>query len=106
LRSIREVSVVNSHASVSNTITVQWTNGTVTATLYKVVLAPGEKLDHIEGLGWVTYATDGSFKQQTGRMLFKALAADDTGGQNVLTAQPWFPTAGGGHGRGCNKLLL
>lgn len=28
-------------------------------------------------------------------ILFKALAADDTGGQNVNTAQPWFPTAGG-----------
>lgn len=27
--------------------------------------------------------------------LFKALAADDTGGSNVNTAQPWFPTAGG-----------
>jgi hypothetical protein len=27
--------------------------------------------------------------------LFKILAADDTGGQNVNTAQPWFPTAGG-----------
>lgn len=28
------------------------------------------------------------------RMLFKALSADDTGGTNVNTAQPWFPTAG------------
>lgn len=27
--------------------------------------------------------------------LFKLLSADDTGGQNVNTAQPWFPTAGG-----------
>ena len=27
--------------------------------------------------------------------LFKALAADDAGGQNVATAQPWFPAAGG-----------
>lgn len=26
--------------------------------------------------------------------LFKYLAADDTGGQNINTAQPWFPTAG------------
>lgn len=26
--------------------------------------------------------------------LFKALVADDTGGGNVNTAQPWFPTAG------------
>lgn len=28
------------------------------------------------------------------KALFKALAADDTGGANVNTAQPWFPTAG------------
>lgn len=27
-------------------------------------------------------------------ILFKCLAADDTGGQNVNTAQPWFPTNG------------
>lgn len=26
--------------------------------------------------------------------LFKALSADDAGGQDVATAQPWFPTAG------------
>lgn len=26
--------------------------------------------------------------------LYKSLAADDTGGQNVNTAQPWFPTSG------------
>lgn len=26
---------------------------------------------------------------------WKALTADDTGGQNVNTAQPWFPTTGG-----------
>lgn len=27
--------------------------------------------------------------------LFRVLSADDTGGANVNTAQPWFPTAGG-----------
>src|SRR4051812_33903833 len=60
LRSIREVSITNTHASVSNLITVQWTNGTVTGVLWKGVLAPGEKVDHIENIGWVPYATDGS----------------------------------------------
>lgn len=29
-----------------------------------------------------------------GAKLFKELTADDTGGQNVNTAQPWFPTGG------------
>jgi hypothetical protein len=95
LRSIREVSIYNAHASVSNTITVQLFDGTNPYIQEKVVLAPGEKLDHIEGMGWMPINADGSFKQATGRLLFKALAADDTGGQNVLTAQPWFPTAGG-----------
>lgn len=28
-------------------------------------------------------------------ILYKVLDADDTGGQNVTTAQPWLPTAGG-----------
>lgn len=30
----------------------------------------------------------------TSALYFKALVADDTGGTNVNTAQPWFPTAG------------
>lgn len=44
-----------------------------------------------------TYATN-AITALTAAMVtgtvFKALAADDTGGQNVATAQPWFPTAG------------
>jgi hypothetical protein len=95
LRSIREVSIYNAHASVSNTVTVQLFDGTNPFIQEKVVLAPGEKLDHIENMGWMPINADGSFKQATGRLLFKVLAADDTGGQNVATAQPWFPTAGG-----------
>lgn len=31
---------------------------------------------------------------ETGGDVFKMLFADDTGGQNAATAQPWFPTAG------------
>lgn len=41
-----------------------------------------------------TYATNALTATMMTGTVFKALAADDTGGQNVNTAQPWFPTAG------------
>lgn len=95
IRNAKTINVRNKHASNSNTVTVQWTDGTTTVELFKVVLAAGEVVTYVEGIGWVVYASDGSYKAQTARALFKSLSADDTGGQNVTTAQPWFPTAGG-----------
>lgn len=95
IRNTKTINVRNKHASNSNTVTVQWTDGTTTVELFKVTLSAGEVLTYVEGIGWVVYASDGSYKAQSARVLFKALSADDTGGQNVATAQPWFPTAGG-----------
>ena len=95
IRNTKTINIRNKHASNSNTVTVQWTDGSTTVELFKVALASGETLTYVEGIGWVVYASDASYKAQTGRLLFKSLSADDTGGTNVATAQPWFPTAGG-----------
>lgn len=95
LRNVKALNIRNTNGSNSNTLTVKWTNGTTIPELFKCVLAAGEVLTYVEGLGWDIFASDGSHKAQSGRLLFKALDADDTGGTNVATAQPWFPTAGG-----------
>jgi hypothetical protein len=95
LRNTKTINIRNKHASNSNTITVQWTDGTKTVELFKATLSAGEVMTYVEGIGWVVYASDGSYKAQSGRVLFKCLTADDTGGANSTSAQPWFPTTGG-----------
>jgi hypothetical protein len=95
IRNTKTINVRNKHASNSNTVTVQWTDGTTTVELFKLSLAAGEVLTYVEGIGWVVYASDGVYKAQTGRVLLRSLSADDTGGANSTTAQPWFPTTGG-----------
>jgi hypothetical protein len=95
LRNAKTINIRNKHASNSNLITINFVDGTLTIELFKVTLAAGESLTYTEGIGWNYYAADGSFKTASSRLLFKCLTADDTGGQNVATAQPWFPTAGG-----------
>ena len=94
-RNIKSLNIRNTHASNSNTLTAQLFDGTNTFELFKATLAAGEVLVYVEGIGWDIYGSDGSHKAQSGRMLFRCLDADDTGGQNVATAQPWFPTSGG-----------
>lgn len=94
-RNAKTFNIRNAHASNSNTVTVLFNQNATTFELYKYTLASSEVLSYVEGIGWTVYAADGSFKAQSGRVLFKVLDADDTGGQNVATAQPWFPTSGG-----------
>jgi hypothetical protein len=95
IRNTKTINVRNKHASNSNTVTVQWTDGTTTVELFKLALAAGEVLTYVEGIGWVAYASDGVYKAQTGRLFLRSLSADDTGGANSASAQPWFPTTGG-----------
>lgn len=93
-RNVKTLNIRNAHASNSNTVTVQHTDGTTVVELFKVALSTGEAITYVDGVGWGIYDADGSHKAQSGRLLFKCLNADDVGGQNVNTAQPWFPTAG------------
>lgn len=66
--------------------------------------SPGMEYVHLLSGAKLTYLSDGVNSlwaelgpEGTQQMadLWKILAADDTGGQNVTTVQPWFPTAGG-----------
>jgi hypothetical protein len=94
IRNVKTLNIRNVHASNSNTITAIHTDGTTPIELFKCALAAQELLTYVEGIGWDIYAADGTHKAQSGRLIFKAITADDAGGQNVLTAQPWFPTQG------------
>lgn len=88
-RNVKKFNLRNKHASQVNTITVQHTDGTTVVELFKAVLAAGEVLSYVEGIGWDIFAADGSHKAQTARLLFKQLTAD-VSAQNVNTVQPWF----------------
>jgi hypothetical protein len=94
IRNVKTLNIRNVHANNANTLTVIHTDGTLAMEIFKCSLLAQETLTYVEGIGWDIYAADGNHKAQSARTLFKALAADDTGGQNVNTAQPWFPTAG------------
>ena len=77
-RNVKALLIRNKHASSSVAVTVQHTDGTTTAELYKATLMPGETLQFLDGVGFFTVS--GSTPQQT----FKALAGD----QSNSTATP------------------
>jgi len=88
IRNCKTINIRNKDSSLSCTVTVQFNaNGTLYE-LHKAVVAAGECLEYVEGIGWFLVTSNLS------TLLMKALNADDTGGQAVNTAQPWFPTAG------------
>lgn len=90
LRNCETINARNAHASSACTVTVLFNQNATLFELYKVTLAAGEVLSYVEGIGWFVAGAVAA-----GPLLYKSLAADDTGGQLVATAQPWFPTAGG-----------
>jgi hypothetical protein len=95
-RNVKTINIRNSHASNANTYSVQVADsGGLTITLNSVVLAAGEMLTYVEGMGWSIIGADGAYKASTPRLLFKVLSADDAGGTAGTGAQAWFPTAGG-----------
>lgn len=51
LRNVKSIKVSNNHASVTNTVTLQWTDGTTTIPLESAILAPGERMGYEEGTG-------------------------------------------------------
>lgn len=95
-RNVKYLNIRNRDASNTIDLTVIHTDGTNAMELFKVTLNAQEELIFVEGLGWGVYGADGIIRPKLqGIWIFKVLAADDTGGTNVATAQPWFPTAGG-----------
>lgn len=90
-RNVKTLHIRNKHASVSVDVTVQINRSAALTEMHKATLVAGASLEYIEGIGFFVLAPP-SLAAGT---LLKVLTADDAGGQNVLTAQPWFPTAGG-----------
>lgn len=56
-RTPEEITIRNTHASVVNSILVQYNANSVIYELHKVTLAPGEMLEYIRGIGWFVLAT-------------------------------------------------
>lgn len=89
IRNVKFISIRNRHASLSCDITITRDVSATVTEQKKFTLIAGAEATFTEGIGWYLYTP------ATASVLFKILTADDAGGQNVLTAQPWFPTAGG-----------
>lgn len=87
VRRAKTIIIRNTHASTSVDVTVVFDQNGTDFGLHKVTLRAGEALEYVEGVGFYLLATN------IVTPLIKVLSADDTG-QNVNTAQPWFPTAG------------
>lgn len=64
-RNCKRVAVQNTHASVSNTVTWQHTDGTNVIQLEQFTLAPGERFSYSETAGIRVYDASGLEKQQT-----------------------------------------
>lgn len=88
IRNVKTLHIRNKHASSPVDITVQFNQNATLFEIHKTTLKAGEALEYVEGVGWYTLTA-----VQTTTLL-KMLSADDAGGQNIATVQPWFPTAG------------
>lgn len=87
IRNVKTLNVRNKSASSTVDVTVIYNQNATLFELHKATLSPGEALEYVEGVGWYEVAASQA-------AIFKVLTADDAGGQNVATVQPWFPTAG------------
>jgi hypothetical protein len=84
---VTDMTCFNKHASVSPVVTVRQVKLGTPAIRHQCTLAPGEMLSYEQGNGFYVY------KLPSLPLLMKVLDAD-AAGQNVITAQPWFPTLG------------
>jgi hypothetical protein len=71
-RNVRQVTVSNTHASVSNLCTVDVYDGTDAIPQWKGTLAPGERVILDEAGDWLYYAADGTLR--AGPVAFTALS--------------------------------
>ena len=60
IRNVKLLSIYNAHASVSNPVTVNHTDGTVEQILWKGTLVPGESVVFNEGTGWIRLNSAGT----------------------------------------------
>lgn len=62
IRNVKFLSVRNGHASVSNLVTIQRTDGTITTALWQGTLLPSESVNYNEGCGWQYLDANGNPK--------------------------------------------
>jgi hypothetical protein len=61
-RNVQSLLVRNTHASVTNTVTVRHTDGTNAADIFSTALAPGEVLQFLDGVGFQVLTSSGAVK--------------------------------------------
>ena len=59
LRNAKFINLFNTHASVTNTLTLKHTDGTNLITLLTIILAAGESVSWTEGRGWTRFNSNG-----------------------------------------------
>lgn len=74
-RNVKSMVIRNTHASSSNVVTVQHTDGSTTATLVKCTLGPGESLQYFDKDGFIVFDASGGRKSApaTGRLVNETL---------------------------------
>jgi hypothetical protein len=65
-RNVKTLNIRNKDAALTQTVTVQHTDGSTVATLFKCDLAAGEELEYTDSLGWVAYDATGRVKKNDG----------------------------------------
>lgn len=101
ITNLKALHVTNKHATLACDVTLLFNaNATLFQISPKFTLQPGESLEFIEGIGFFKIANT-----TAGDVLFKVLAADQTG-TNVATAQPWFTTNSGVTVQGDSTYLM
>lgn len=87
-RNVKTLNIRNKSVAVATDATIIYDENGTDFELHKATINPGAALEYVEGVGW--FPVTGVAALPT---MLKALAADENG-QNVATAQPWFPTNG------------
>jgi hypothetical protein len=80
-RNVKTINVRNKDASVTQTITVQHTDGTTVVELFKGSISPGQVLQYIDGFGWDIAAGSPSVFPQ----VFPPVQLTTTGLQNIAS---------------------
>lgn len=85
-RNVKAIHISNKHASSSNLVTVQHTDGATVIELEKLTLLAGERLSYIEGQGFILYNAAGAVKPSLTTLTPVRLAADQSNSTTTATA--------------------
>lgn len=110
-RNVKLLSIYNSDASASDTITVQHTDGTTAIVLFKLSLPAGYTLTFVDGEGWQLFNASGQFVQtaNVSGTLLKLTVLTTTTSATFTTGASTNSikirgVGGGGGGAGCTSV--